>query len=193
MMQANHLKELRASGLSDQTIEAAGVRSAAAEEVRRILGRTKPIGPGLVFEYPSCNGAAPFSRVKPDEKQTDKDGKAAKYLTAAGAGNRLYLPATLDCQVLEDISIPLLVTEGEKKALAAIQAGFSCMGLAGVWCWKGKDKAGQSAPLPDLDAITWEGRPVYIVFDSDVMTKRPVQLALERFTEILALKGTRNG
>ena len=188
-MQANHLKELRASGLSDQTIEAAGVRSAAAEEVRQILGRSKSIGPGLIFEYPSSNGAAPFSRVKPDEKQTDKDGKAAKYLTAAGAGNRLYLPATLDCQVLDDISIPLLITEGEKKTLSAIQAGFSCMGLAGVWCWKGKDKAGQSAPLPDLDAIVWKDRLVYIVFDSDLVENPSVQNAEAALAHELGSRG----
>src|SRR5262249_9467337 len=145
MLCATHIADLRASGLSDDTIRAAGLRCGAHDEVRRILGYD--VGPGLLFEYPGTNGtAAPFIRVKPDRPFKDASGRTAKYLTAKGATNRLYIPTKYDNRVLGDPAVPIIITEGEKKALKGAQDldEYVTLALAGVWCFKTKDRV-----LPD--------------------------------------------
>ena len=184
----HHIEDLYGSGLSEATVKAAGFRSAASEDVRRILKR-QDVGAALEIPYPVLNGQAPFYRFKPDQPPEDGRGRPCKYLTAANAGNRLYIPANLPANTLSDTACPLLITEGEKKALKATQEGFPCIGLAGVWCWKGKDKAGQSVPLPEFEQIAWQGRPVFIVYDSDVSTKLEVQRAEAALAKYLQGRG----
>jgi P4 family phage/plasmid primase-like protien len=167
-LQPHHLADLRSSGLTDKTIRDAGFRSLTAVEVRQILnGRN--VGPGLEIPYPAADGVAAFSRVKPDTPVAGRDGKTAKYLTVAGAGNRLFVPTNIAVEVCDDPTVNLWITEGEKKALKATQEGFPTLGLAGVWSWKTKGQDGQTRPLPELDGIIWEERTVYIVFDSDLV------------------------
>ena len=86
--------------------------------------------------FPCCSSraAGAFKRIKPDRRYED----GPKYLSPRGSGNRLYLPAILDRSVLDDPSRPLYLTEGEKKAAKAVQEGLACIGLAGVWSWRGK-------------------------------------------------------
>ena len=144
--------------------------------MRRSLGR-QDVGDALEIPYPTRNGQPSYKRYKPDIPPQGKNGKPCKYLTAAGCGNRLYFPANLDSAASTDPSIDLLITEGEKKALKANQEDFPCIGLAGVWCWRGKDENGRSTPLADLDSISWKGRRVFIVFDSDAINKPDVLCA----------------
>ena len=80
-----------------------------------------------------------------------------------------YFPPLVDWQGLaSDPTQPLLITEGEKKALAACQAGLSCLALAGVWNWRAKLDTGERLVLPGLDQIMRKGRTVELVPDSDV-------------------------
>jgi hypothetical protein len=93
----------------------------------------------------------------------------------------------MDC--LEDTNTPLIVTEGEKKALVAAQHGFACVALSGVNCWlqKPRDANGlvlrnaPSKPITDLNLISWKRRVVLLCFDSDVTTKIEVRRALWSF------------
>ncbi|MCP4371087.1 MAG: DUF3854 domain-containing protein, partial [Deltaproteobacteria bacterium] len=55
----------------------------------------------------------------------------------------------------------------------------------GVWGWRSK----QDGILADLDYIVWAGREVFVVFDSDVITKESVAQALARLTKILSRWG----
>lgn len=182
---SRHLEDLRASGLSDDTIVAAGIFSASAKQVKKIIGFDA--GPGLAFPYPGTD----FVRIKPDTPwvhPSNLQAKSAKYLTKAGAGNRLYIPPDIKT-TLKDPSIPIYITEGEKKTLKATQEGLNCIGLAGVWCWKGKNTRGESSPIPDLDLIKWNGRKVYIVFDSDIVEKISVKKAETALAEELIGRG----
>ncbi|MBM3280783.1 MAG: DUF3854 domain-containing protein [Candidatus Handelsmanbacteria bacterium] len=183
----HHLADLDGSGLSEETIHAAGLYSADSHESQRLgFGGA---GPGLVFPYPSLNGTSPFCRLKPDMPWAGKGGKPAKYLTVKGAGNRLYLPSTLPAGTLADVGVPLLLTEGEKKTLKANQEGVAAIGLPGVWCFLGKDEDGNSRTIPDLDRIKWKGRLVYICFDSDLADKPEVQEAERRLAAELRRRG----
>src|SRR5262249_13657316 len=120
----DHAEELRASGLSWETIKESGCYSAKADEVERLLGYVA--GPGFVIPY-SSNEHNCYARVKLDHGGTD--GK--RYRSPKGAQNRLYVPTNMDRTVLTDPTRPLYVTEGEKKALKACQEGLPCVALGG--------------------------------------------------------------
>jgi len=79
----------------------------------------------------------------------------------------------------------LFVTEGARKADAAVPRELCCIDLLGVWNWRGTNEWGGKAALPDWDSIALNGRLVYIVFDSDVMLKVAVHTALRRLKAFL--------
>lgn len=101
------------------------------------------------------------------------------------------MPLLLDRQLLTDPSTPLWLTEGEKKASKAGQEGLPCLALPGVWSFKTRDVEGKSGPIPDLDAVTWRGRTVYVVFDSDLAQNPSVKLAEFRLGQELRRRGAR--
>lgn len=161
-----HLAELRASGLSDDTIRAAGIYSESDRRKLASLMNNKnwsaKRGSAIVYPYHDESGAVVLNRVKPDLAPQIK-GKSAKYLSPSGAPVRVYFPPGTHRQIA-DGAVEILITEGEKKSLAATQAGFCCIGLSGVDCWHRKKS---TALLPDLDNVQLVGRTVHIVFDSD--------------------------
>jgi hypothetical protein len=173
MLNSQHITELQASGLSDETINAHKIRSYDQPEAERILGFKVKSG-GWGIEYPGTNGNGPgFIRIKPDVPFVDESGRPAKYLTAKGAGNRLFIPAIYSEKDLKFAKSPIIITEGEKKSLKGAQElhGFVVLGLAGVWCFRQKERG----LIDDFKRITWRGRDLYITYDSDVAAKREVQ------------------
>src|SRR5207245_2390630 len=96
-----------------------------------------------------------------------KDGKVIKYESPKGAANLAYFPpATL--AALKNASVPLLVTEGEKKSAKADQEGFPCIGLVGVYGWQKKRPPGENGQangerelIDGIMQVNWQGRTVY--------------------------------
>ena len=181
----DHLSDLQASGLTDATIEAAGVYTVPPDEIGKKLGRlSNGLVSVLAFPYPECVG---FERYKVWWNE-GKDGP--KYLQKLGTSNRLYLPPTVE---LEGNS-PLIVVEGEKKALAVWQCGFQVVGIGGVWDWcergKGYKRPKGQRPIPDLDQVNWR-RPVTILFDSDGYSNPNVRRAAFRLARELAGRGAK--
>jgi len=181
-----HLRTLQdESGLNIETIQKAQLYSADAQQLQQLLKRTDIHCAGIVFPYLHTAERAPYEfNVRLDDPVKRGDGEA-RYLRPAGSDNRLYIPFGVD-DILRNAKMPLIVTEGEKKALAAVQHGFYAVAVGGVWNWlqkprdengnKVKDAPGQ--PIADLDLIVWRGRIVHLVFDSDVTTKPEVRAAL---------------
>jgi hypothetical protein len=90
-------------------------------------------------------------------------------------------------RMLEEVrcgSRELWITEGIKKADALTSRGLPTIGLIGVWNWQIDGNL-----LPCWEHVRLKGRRVYIVFDSDVMVKEGVQLALERLVRALENRG----
>lgn len=219
-LERRQLEDLRASGLSDETIRAAGLYHAVGKHVSELLrwdsetpNRLKAC---LCIPYRDAGGnpiplrdkdGAPladkdgstlnFTRIKPGKPRADKGKKGfRKYESPLGVSPvPPYFPlGTL--AALADPSRPLLITEGEKKALKADQEGFPCIGLGGVDCWskprpKGKNgkKKGNRELGDDLAAIPWQGRPVYIAYDSDLTEKNGVQWSEWRLSQALTGRG----
>ncbi len=185
----NHWLDLKASGLTLETIRKAGIYSEAKHErLALALNRKKwprKWGPGLVFPYFDMDGNRVQSHVKPDNPPTDRNGKPKKYLHPSGGDVRVYIPVDVR-PVAVDPKRELLVTEGEKKAEAGTQEGFSTIGLAGVEGWH---KQRSSALLPDLEQFKWNGRKVYIVFDSDLANNENVATNEDLLASALANRG----
>ena len=183
-----HLADLRKSGLTDATITAAALFSETSVAKVKALLDTKAFSsrclPCLVFPFTDAEGRNGYCRIRPDHPR-QSGGKPVKYESPRGQPNQVYLPPGVP-GVLEDASRELLLTEGEKKALAATQAGFPTIGLVGVFGWKAGKK---ETLLPALERIAWKGRHVFIVFDSDIATKPEVQDAESRLAAHLKARG----
>jgi putative DNA primase/helicase len=186
----HHLEELRRSGLTDATVKAAGIYSEAVyDKLNAIVNWKKfpkKMAPAIVFPFTDAEGRNGYARIKPDHPRM-VGGKSVKYESPKGQPTQIYLPPGV-VEALADASRELLITEGEKKALAATQHGFPCIGLTGVYGWKdGK----QESLLPALERVAWQGRPVFIAFDSDITTKPEVQDGESRLAAQLANRGAR--
>lgn len=160
-----HLEDLRKSELSDETIKQAGIYSVPPGDINKKLGPGFPhpskINSLMAFLYPGTNG---FERYKLFPPLGDR-----KYHQGEGTGNRLYIPLTVGA-VLKDTSIPLHITEGEKKVLKAVQEGLFCIGLGGLWNWvqkKAKEEEEDKTLIPDFDLVEWKDRTVYLIPDND--------------------------
>lgn len=130
----NHLAELRQSGLTDDTIRDCRFYTIPPEDVTEVLGwrtRHTKLGPALGIPYSDPWGLRTgFVRLKPDVPRSD----GGKYESPVKSGNHAYLPPRTR-SLLFDPTEPIIITEGEKKAAAVDQAGFACIGLAGIWSW----------------------------------------------------------
>jgi hypothetical protein len=183
-----HLADLRRSGLNDSTVHACRFTSiTSSKEINSALGWDVPqdIGPCLQIPFIDASGRdTGYCRLKPDNPRKDFDGKLHKYEAPLKVGSRLYIPPGCTRAAIRSLRDALVITEGEKKAARADQEGVPCVGLSGVWNW------GKSNQLiEDLACISWQGRHVYIVFDSDGATNDNVQLAAKRLAEVLEKLG----
>jgi len=144
-----HLADLRASGLTDETIQASGVYSLAPRFINRFFRNSAPpeIETALCFPYQGGT----FARIK----LFPPLGKM-KYSQPPGTSARLYMPFPIADGVL-------YVAEGEKKTLAAYQHGLNAVGIGGIWNWLTKGR-----PIDDLRVVVWQDRDAMIVPDSDI-------------------------
>ena len=192
-----HVADLRRSRLADGTIRDCGFRSVGATEAARILGWVRPprgMGEFLAIPYFAPDGSPlEYTRLKPDRPRKDKaKKKSIKYEAPKGKPNRAYFPPATRA-ILADPAVPLLLTEGEKKSAKADQEGFYCIGIPGVWSWQksrnADDPNAARVLIADLAAVAWQGRPVFIVFDSDAAEKREVAYAEWYLAEALTAAG----
>lgn len=176
-----HLEDLKRSGLSDETILRAGIRSVPPAEIKKLLGfEPQKLISAYLIPYPNTRG---FFRLR----CFYEDGySGAKYLQRKESGSHLYIPPSLDVSILRNSEIPLYVTEGEKKALKACQEGLPCVAVAGLWNWS--DGSGEL--ISDFDHIELKGRTTFLVPDNDWLlpNKHGYSKNLTQAVQRLALK-----
>jgi DNA-binding CsgD family transcriptional regulator len=157
---------------------------------------------GIVFPYlHPLNGHAATSRLRRDLPERDPAGKVQnKYLSPHGDNRHLYFPPGSQ-PLLADTSVPVVIVEAEKSALAlaalAERCGRRMLALAtgGCWGWKGKtgfaagpgpgERDETRGPLPDCCLVTWHSRQTLILFDSNVTLNPKVQQARRALTSYL--------
>ncbi len=135
---------------------------------------------GLVVPAYSPDGTTQSWQLRPDKPRKNKKGNALKYETPGGSDVILDVHPRMHEEVRSG-SPDLWITEGIKKADSLTSRGLPTIGLVGVWNWQRDGEL-----LPCWKHVRLGGRRVYVVFDSDVMSKEGVQLALERL--VLALE-----
>src|SRR4029453_8906071 len=142
---ADHLADLRASGLTDETIRQAGGHLILPRDKKLFFSARKgvpsSIETALCFPYQGGE----FARIKLFPAL-----ETMKYSQPAKTSARLYIPFTVN-------GGPLYVCEGEKKTLAAHQAGMNAVGIGGLWNWLTKGE-----PIDDLKIIEGDGAEVVV-------------------------------
>lgn len=115
--------------------------------------------------------------------------KPIKYGQIPGTVNEVYLPPLVNWRALLAKDVPLVFTEGEKKAACACKHGLPTIGLGGVWCFMSKRKG--SLLLPVFEEMNLAERTVIICFDSDAATNPDIVAAELRFAARLTEHGAR--
>jgi hypothetical protein len=173
------------SAITAEVIQARGYRTIEDPEELLNLGYQdyQAITPGLLLPLYDMWGNVSSSQHRPDDPRKNGEGKLIKYESRAGHGQVLDANPILG-ERLRDPKEPLIVTEGARKADAAISEGYVAVALPGVWCWR-KD----GVPLTEWEDIKLYGREVYVAFDSDAQTNPHVRKALIGLCEFLRSRG----
>jgi predicted P-loop ATPase len=205
-------KALEKCYISRDLAVAADLYRVVSIEGRELVGR-KGGGDysGIVFpcRWPGTSGVV-LSRLRLDHPPINlSTGKPEyKYLVAQGTRQRFYWPLE-NPDLIEDPKVAVVIIEGEKKYLAvhrvAYEAGngqpaFLALGLFGVNAWRGTtgiratangERVPQTGPLPDFDRVVWQGRTVYLLFDTNVITNRMVAAARRDLARELERRGAK--
>lgn len=119
---------------------------------------------------------------------------AGKYGQRAGTLPAMYVPPTIDKGWKSRPDLPVLITEGEFKAIVVdlLINGDGALKVApvavsGVFNWQSA-KNGIDL-IDDFKKIAWAGRMVYMAFDMDQNTNPMVCLALQRLVNKLGEYG----
>jgi RecA-family ATPase len=154
--------------------------------------------PGLIIPYSDSLGRPltftrnsrqlPFCRVRYFRPTGFLLPKGRKYDQPADSGTPPYFPRSYDWARIERGEIKsLVITEGEKKAIALCSVGIPTLAIGGVWNF-----AESGASLhSDITAVATKCSDIYIAFDSDIVTNTKVELAEWRLAGQLALLGAR--
>lgn len=146
-------------------------------------------------------------------RQDKRKGTPQKYETPVGNGSKPFLP-TVPAEIRQriaqrygvsipqggsfwewyaahpDCSIPLILTEGGKKALSLLSQGYVAIALYGV---NGgyRNNNGIRDLIPALTQFIQPGRSITLAFDQDEKptTRRRVSIALLRFGNLLTVAG----
>lgn len=209
----NDYATLATSWITAEIADAAMLRRVDTQEGREVVGQKgKRDFAGILIPYYWPGEVMPSSyRLRRDnpEYSYGKDGKPKperKYLGPPKSGNRLYIPPGVTLEQLGDVTIPIVIVEGEKKALAlwrlanheVARPRFIPIGIPGVWSWRGTvgkasgpngNRVDVGGPIADLGRIEWKGRRVFIIFDANVHTNDSVKRAREGICRVLAARG----
>lgn len=187
--------DLARSGLSMTDAKAFGIELLSPAQISKLVPKAGAIW-GYKITYPKTRRRhmSPVFRVRaltlpalPFGAEHSDKNRPPKYWQGEDTPPAAYIPAIQDVEAAIENNGRLCIVEGEKKAIKGALCGFPTFGLGGVWSWKSK-KLGW-ALLPELAAIRWEGRHVFICFDSDAGEKVDVARALLALTEELTNRG----
>jgi hypothetical protein len=113
--------------------------------------------------------------------------KVLKYAQVPGTVSEVYLPPLLNWRAILAKNIPLVFTEGEKKAACATKSGIPTIGLGGVWSFMSSKK---NIPLlPIFKEMNLADRDCIVCFDSDAALNPGIVAAELRFAQRLLEEG----
>lgn len=196
-MNPAHKREVRKdSGVAKDVATARGYRTLT--EPRQLVAEgykaaiALQVVPGLLIPLFNPAGIKVGTTFKPDQPRVDKrkqGGKPVKYEKPTGSRNIVDCHPSLT-ETVQDVDVDLWITEGTKKADAAVSRGLCCVALSGVDNWVCRPKGTKdSVPCPEWDDIPMRGRRVFVVYDSDQASNTSIQRARRKLTEHLHERG----
>jgi hypothetical protein len=188
MLLPQHQALLEGSGISEEVAGKRPYFSATTGAALRQLGfgRSQLSVPALLIPLYDVHGEPFGYQARPDQPRQVR-GKTVKYETPSKQANRLDVPP-LTAELLDDPSVPVILTEGSRKADSAASRGMCAVSLNGVYGWRGTNTKGGKTVLPDFGAIALNDRQVILCFDSDAMTKPEVHQALAGLAAFLQMR-----
>ncbi|MEH2357534.1 VapE domain-containing protein [Nostoc sp.] len=198
---SHHWEEWQLSGVSAKIIQQNVRTLYDSREVDKVLNRNTKSRQKHSDHLVPCwmvSGVNPLTgentlegvQAKPDVSPLGKDGKVNKYLGAVGYGAfPLFLNTGVEYywqQVIADKSIPVIITEGAKKAGAGLTIGLPTISIPGVSTCR---KMGRLHSW--IEALAGFGRTFYLCFDADILHKRPVQQSLINIARDLTATGSK--
>lgn len=142
-------------------------------------------------EYWQLNYPALYANYKTDyynRRLKNPEYGKGKYIKPAGIPSQIFRPLHLPIAALQDITKPIIITEGDKKAIKAVQEGFPCLSLGGVWGWKCKPSTIcldenyewelTADIIPDLVHANFKDKEVILCYDNDMYHNSKVKQAL---------------
>lgn len=189
--------DLARSGLDPKAAEAAGFSyvddaSEVLEDFQKlpalVISYLDPLtGETMTFEREGED--LPFCRIRYLEEPPHTKGfrktKFRKYDQPSKSGVHVYFPSCEAVnwpEVFENVETPIVITEGEKKALVGCLNDIPVIGLGGVYNFMQGDCL--ASPLADMEL---GGRTLYICYDSDAATNPNIQAAEGRLATELSL------
>lgn len=134
-----------------------------------------------------------FYRVKlfPKTNTTDKFAKhPIKYWQPVNTNPHLYFPLNIDWKdIAMNPTIPIVITEGEKKAAKACKEGIPTIGLGGVWSFRSKKNC--ELLIDDFNQVNLKSREIFIIYDSDLTNNENVRLAQIALAKELTFQGAK--
>jgi len=219
---ATDLEALAARWIPPELAEEAGLYRVDSIDGAQLVGRNGSgnfAGLAIPYFLPGQEQHPREYRLRRDRPDLDPDGKElGKYLGPPGRSNLAYFPPGITLESLTDTSQPVVVVEGEFKALSlwrlahhdAITADnrgdhlhgehhrWLPVGLQGCWSWRGtigkaRGPDGDQRPvkgvIPDFDRIEFGGRRVYLVPDTDIAKNGSVAAAWRELGKELEGRG----
>lgn len=187
MSKKDMLEDLKRSGLTSKDCKNLKCKYLPKEETKKLLKKNKE---AYLIPYFNVDGnKLAFYRVRYLEPvKNKKTGKNIRYGQPSKTGCRLYFPPIVDwSHIATDERIPIIITEGEKKAAKVCVEGIPAIGLGGVWSFRSKKE--EKSLIDDFNLITWKGRSVKIIFDSDLISNNQVLKAMQVLAKELNDKG----
>ena len=163
----------------------------------RLLQHYAFLEAGAWFANPAL-GTVPYAKPKTPRVDDDRQ-RSIKYETPPGAEAEPLAPhlgkavfwrwgVRTWAEILTRPDIPVLITEGWKKALAAVEQGYPAICLRGVTQWHPK---GERHLWPLLAQLAQSGRTLLIAFDQDekLNTRSNVSRQAQQLGNAIARQG----
>jgi hypothetical protein len=174
------IEDLVRSGLNETDAKYMGVVDFSATDTRE-LTRGAFNASAYQIPYRDRTGAdTPFFRLRFHEAQTRSNakGKTQRYWQPPRSTVQLYMPSrpgTNWDKLIANSKVPILATEGEKKAHAAQKHKLNTVSVPGVHSFG--SKAREIELLPELTELAANGRDFRVVYDADTKVNPDVARA----------------